>query len=54
MSRDRLITNKSKRSWHQNALIPYASRAGHVRYVNYVGYVMYSGHEDFPLPESFR
>jgi hypothetical protein len=50
-SKNRLITNLSKRSRRAGSFAPYASRGAYVRYANYVGYVMYAGYEDFPQPE---
>ena len=51
MSDDRLITNKSKKSWRSGPA-PRAHRGAVAPFVNYVGYVMYAGYEDFPAPES--
>jgi hypothetical protein len=51
-SKDRLITNLSKKHWRKPSFSPFARRIGYVRYVNYVGYVMYVGYEDFPAPEA--
>jgi hypothetical protein len=53
-NKNRLITNRAKKSWVGYAFAPYARRVGFVRYVNYVGYVMYAGFEDFPSPEQFK
>ena len=51
MSRNRLITNKSKKSWRRSSFTPYAKRAGYAKYADYAGYAMYAGYEDFPKLE---
>jgi hypothetical protein len=52
MNDDRLIVNKSKKSWTGYSFTPYGRRVGLVPFTNYVGYVMYAGHEDFPAPSA--
>ena len=51
MSRNRLITNKNKKSWRRNTFTPHAQRAGYAKYADYVDYAMYAGYEDFPKLE---
>ena len=53
-SRNRLITDKRKKSWRKATFLPYARRIAYVKYVDYVGYVMYAGYEDFPEPEGVQ
>lgn len=50
---DRLITNKSRKSWC-GASAPNMISGMCGSYCNYVGYVMYAGYEDFPLQEEFN
>ena len=47
---DRLIANRSKRSWRGPAA-PSVQGGAIGRLANYVGYVMYAGHEDSPDPD---
>ena len=51
MSENRLITNKSKKSWRCSSFTPYAKRAGYAKYADYAGYAMYAGYGDFPKLE---
>ena len=51
ISGNRLITNKSKKSWRHGSFTPYARRAGYAKYADYAGYAMYAGYEDFPKLE---
>ncbi len=53
-SKNRLITNISKKNWNKGSFTPYIDNVGSVPYVDYVGYVMYAGYEDFPSPKSFK
>jgi len=50
-SGNRLIANKSKKSWRRGSFTPYAQRAGYAKYADYAGYAMYAGYEDFPKLE---
>jgi len=51
MSKNQVITNKSKKSWRRSSFAPYAKRAGYTKYADYVSYTMYAGCEDFPKLE---
>lgn len=51
ISGNRLITNKSKKSWRHGSFTPYVQRAGYAKYADYAGYAMYAGYEDFPKLE---
>lgn len=51
MSKNRLITNKGKKSWRRGSFTPHAQRAGYAEYADYAGYAMYAGYEDFPKLE---
>jgi hypothetical protein len=53
-SENRLITNRSKKSWRGHSFSPYGRRGAYVKYTDYTGYAMYAGYEDFPPPESFE
>jgi len=53
MNDNRLITNRSKKSWVRGSFGPRRS-GSYARYANYAGYAMYAGYEDFPAPDSFR
>ncbi len=47
MSRNRLITNKNKKSWRRGSFTPHTQHAGYAKYADYAGYAMYAGYEDF-------
>jgi hypothetical protein len=51
MHGDRLITNRSKRSWRRSRFTPWGRRGAYGKYGNYAGYAMYAGYEDFPPVE---
>jgi hypothetical protein len=53
MSKNRLITHRSKGSYRHSGFTP-ARSGSYARYASYVGYAMFAGYEDFPSPENFR
>lgn len=50
---DRLITHRSKTSYHRSPFTPYGNHAGYPKYADDAGYAMCAGYEDFPPPENF-
>jgi hypothetical protein len=52
-SGNRLITNKSKKSWRRGSFTTHAQRAGYTKYADYAGYAVYAGYEDFPKLENY-
>lgn len=51
MDEERLISDRSKRSWRGSAA-PNVQGGAIARFTNYVGYVMYVGYKDFPSPDA--
>lgn len=48
INRNRLITNRGKKSLRRGGFTPYAQRGAYAKYADYAGYAMYAGCENFP------